>query len=81
VVRNVDYNQKTLVYYSSKIAAHRCDTSLIVCGFQVKDRSVIETTDAERRTTAPAGLQAAVDELVAKYAPSGRSFVRCVKEQ
>jgi len=54
--------------------------SLIVCGFQVKDRSVIETTDAERRTTAPAGLQAAVDELVAKYAPSGRSFVRCVDD-
>jgi len=42
----------------------------------VKDRSAIETTDAERRTTAPAGLQAAVDELVAKCSPTGRSFVR-----
>jgi len=43
---------------------------------QVRDRSVIQTTDAERRTTAPVGLQAAVDELVSKYAPNGRSFVR-----
>ena len=42
----------------------------------MKDRSAIETTDAERRTTAPAGLQAAVDELVDKYSPTGRSFVR-----
>jgi len=44
----------------------------------VKDRSVIETTDAERRTTAPAGLQTTIDELTAKYAPCGRSFVRYV---
>ncbi|XP_006817898.1 phosphoacetylglucosamine mutase-like [Saccoglossus kowalevskii] len=42
---------------------------------KVKDRSVIQTTDAERRTTSPAGLQSLIDELVAKY-KHGRSFVR-----
>ena len=43
---------------------------------QVADRSLIQTTDAERRTTSPAGLQSAIDLCVAKYAPHGRSFVR-----
>jgi len=46
---------------------------------QVKDRSVIATADAERRTTAPAGMQSAIDELVARYKPTGRSFVRYVE--
>jgi phosphoacetylglucosamine mutase len=41
----------------------------------VKDRAVIQTTDAERRVTEPAELQTAVDQLVAKYT-RGRSFVR-----
>lgn len=41
----------------------------------VRDRTMITTTDAERRCLTPAGLQQRVDELVAKY-PSGRSFVR-----
>ena len=44
---------------------------------QVKDRTVISTTDAERKTTSPEGLQAAIDGLVKKY-KSGRSFVRWV---
>ncbi|CAH1783957.1 unnamed protein product, partial [Owenia fusiformis] len=42
---------------------------------KVKDRTVIETTDAERRTTSPSGLQEAIDAIVAKY-NNGRSFVR-----
>lgn len=41
----------------------------------VKDRTLFETTDAERRLTKPDGLQAKIDALVAKY-PEGRSFVR-----
>ncbi|XP_072027249.1 phosphoacetylglucosamine mutase-like [Amphiura filiformis] len=42
---------------------------------KVKDRAVIQTTDAERKTTSPAGLQSAIDELVAQY-NKARSFVR-----
>ncbi|XP_070541007.1 phosphoacetylglucosamine mutase-like isoform X2 [Ptychodera flava] len=42
---------------------------------KVKDRTIIHTTDAERRTTSPAGLQDAIDELVKKYTKA-RSFVR-----
>ena len=42
---------------------------------QVADRTVIETTDAERKTTSPVGLQNAIDELVAQY-KQARSFVR-----
>ncbi|CAF1133190.1 unnamed protein product [Adineta ricciae] len=41
----------------------------------VKDRTMIQTTDAERRCVAPVHLQDCIDELVSKY-PSGRSFVR-----
>lgn len=41
----------------------------------VADRNVITTTDAERRVVTPEGLQAGIDELVAKY-KRGRSFVR-----
>jgi phosphoacetylglucosamine mutase len=44
----------------------------------VKDRTSIQTTDAERRCTAPAHLQEAIDQLVSKC-PSGRSFVRSVE--
>ena len=44
---------------------------------QVKDRTVIQTTDAERKTTSPAGLQSAIDELVEQY-NRARSFVRYV---
>ncbi len=44
---------------------------------QVKDRTVIQTTDAERKTTAPDWLQSAIDELVAQY-KKARSFVRYV---
>jgi len=43
----------------------------------VKDRTVIQTTDAERRATAPAGLQTEIDNLVALY-NEARAFVRCV---
>jgi phosphoacetylglucosamine mutase len=42
---------------------------------KVKDRSLVKTTDAERKTTSPAGLQEAVDELVSKVS-KGRAFVR-----
>ncbi|KAL4719554.1 hypothetical protein ACJJTC_008078, partial [Scirpophaga incertulas] len=41
----------------------------------VKDRNIISTTDAERKCTSPEGLQAKVDELVARY-QCGRAFVR-----
>lgn len=41
----------------------------------IKDRNVIETTDAERKVTAPEGLQDEIDKLVAGY-KSARSFVR-----
>lgn len=41
----------------------------------VADRNVITTADAERKCVTPAGLQDAIDEVVAKY-PRGRSFVR-----
>ncbi|KAL1137597.1 hypothetical protein AAG570_009293 [Ranatra chinensis] len=41
----------------------------------VKDRNLVQTTDAERKCTAPAGLQRAIDELV-KETPYGRAFVR-----
>lgn len=41
----------------------------------VRDRTLIQTVDAERRCVAPAHLQDCIDELVSKY-PSGRSFVR-----
>lgn len=41
----------------------------------VKDRSAYTTEDAERRLVTPAGLQAKIDEVVAKY-KDARSFVR-----
>lgn len=41
----------------------------------IKDRTVIETTDAERKVTAPEGLQDEIDKLVSGY-KSARSFVR-----
>ena len=41
----------------------------------VADRTQFHTTDAERRLTAPAGLQDRIDALVGKYS-QGRSFVR-----
>ncbi|XP_071225340.1 phosphoacetylglucosamine mutase-like [Salvelinus alpinus] len=42
---------------------------------KVADRRVIDTTDAERRTVSPAGLQEAIDSLVNKHRQA-RSFVR-----
>ena len=42
---------------------------------QVKDRNVVQTTDAERKCVKPAGLQEAIDKVVTKF-PNGRSFVR-----
>ena len=42
---------------------------------QVRDRTVIVTTDAERKTTSPPGLQDEIDLLVARV-KNGRSFVR-----
>ncbi|ORX53627.1 Phosphoacetylglucosamine mutase [Hesseltinella vesiculosa] len=41
----------------------------------VADRSVFTTTNAERQLVSPAGLQAEIDAIVAKYS-QGRSFVR-----
>ncbi|KAG9493696.1 phosphoacetylglucosamine mutase [Eleutherodactylus coqui] len=41
----------------------------------VSDRKVIDTTDAERRTVKPPGLQEKIDELVKSY-NLARSFVR-----
>ncbi|CAO3690019.1 hypothetical protein G6F70_003402 [Rhizopus microsporus] len=41
----------------------------------VSDRHIFKTTNAERQLVEPAGLQAEIDALVAKYA-NGRSFVR-----
>lgn len=41
----------------------------------IKDRNVIKTTDAERKVTAPEGLQDEIDRLVSGYT-SARSFVR-----
>lgn len=41
----------------------------------VEDRTVITTTDAERRCVTPESLQPEIDALVAKY-KRGRSFVR-----
>lgn len=41
----------------------------------VTDRSIITTTDAERKVVTPEGLQKGIDGIVAKY-PNGRSFVR-----
>ncbi|WIA14576.1 hypothetical protein OEZ85_003092 [Tetradesmus obliquus] len=41
----------------------------------VADRTVITTTDAERRCVTPAGLQDAIDAAVAKY-DLGRAFAR-----
>lgn len=41
----------------------------------VKDRSAIVTTDAERKIAKPEGLQAQIDDLVARY-PGSRTFVR-----
>lgn len=41
----------------------------------VQDRTVITTTDAERKCVTPEGLQEEIDNIVAKY-PKGRSFVR-----
>ncbi|XP_050303430.1 phosphoacetylglucosamine mutase [Anthonomus grandis grandis] len=41
----------------------------------VQDRTVITTTDAERKCVTPEGLQDEIDKIVSKY-PKGRSFVR-----
>jgi len=43
---------------------------------KVKDRNAVKTTDAERRCTAPAGLQDRVDALVRATGANARSFVR-----
>ena len=42
---------------------------------EIKDRSVIRTTDAERRVAEPQNLQQRIDDLVVRY-PGARSFVR-----
>lgn len=43
---------------------------------EVKDRNAITTTDAERKCVTPAGLQAAIDQVVATFGTKARSFVR-----
>eukprot|EP00955_Chlamydomonas_euryale_P092720 364734-Chlamydomonas_euryale.AAC.10 len=43
---------------------------------QVVDRTVITTEDAERRCVTPAGLQAAIDEVVARYPTGSRQCNR-----
>ncbi|CAL1542129.1 unnamed protein product [Lymnaea stagnalis] len=42
---------------------------------KVENRLLVETTDAERRTTKPPGLQEAIDEIVSNY-KHGRAFAR-----
>eukprot|EP00698_Gefionella_okellyi_P023740 TRINITY_DN8193_c0_g1_i1.p1 TRINITY_DN8193_c0_g1~~TRINITY_DN8193_c0_g1_i1.p1 ORF type:complete len:549 (+),score=145.04 TRINITY_DN8193_c0_g1_i1:52-1647(+) len=42
----------------------------------VRDPSVVTTADAERKCVTPAGLQEAIDSIVAAAGPSARSFVR-----
>ncbi|XP_063964130.1 phosphoacetylglucosamine mutase-like [Lytechinus pictus] len=42
---------------------------------KVADRTAVQTTDAERQCTRPAGLQDAINTLIANY-QSARSFVR-----
>ncbi|KAH9499209.1 Phosphoglucomutase-3 [Bulinus truncatus] len=42
---------------------------------KVENRLLVETTDAERRTFKPAGLQEAIDDIVAGY-KHGRAFAR-----
>lgn len=42
---------------------------------KVKDRSVFETTNAERTCLKPEGIQDAIDQLMPNY-PNGRAFVR-----
>lgn len=37
---------------------------------------MIQTTDAERRCTAPAGLQEAIDAIIGTSNPKRRAFVR-----
>jgi hypothetical protein len=41
----------------------------------LQDRRVIKTTDAERQSVAPPGLQEQINFLV-KNVPNGRAFVR-----
>lgn len=43
--------------------------------FLLQDRRVIETTDAERQSVAPPGLQDQIN-LFVKNVPNGRAFVR-----
>jgi len=52
-----------------------CDLPYRQLKVLVKDRTVITTTDAERRCVTPIGLQEKIDALVGKYR-SGRAFVR-----
>ena len=42
---------------------------------RVADRSVVVTTDAERRVSSPEALQVCIDDAVSKFS-SGRAFVR-----
>lgn len=41
----------------------------------VADRSIVKTSNADRKCTAPRGLQEEIDTLVSNY-KNGRSFVR-----
>jgi len=41
----------------------------------VRDRTLVTTTDAERKVVTPSGMQEAIDNIVSKYS-KGRSFVR-----
>ncbi|GAB5366898.1 hypothetical protein AAMO2058_001183400 [Amorphochlora amoebiformis] len=43
---------------------------------KVKDRTMVRTTDAERKCVAPEGLQKRIDDLVAEMGQDARSFVR-----
>lgn len=42
----------------------------------VQDRTLITTTDAERKCVTPQGLQAGIDQIVQSFGSSARSFVR-----
>ncbi|KAK3724303.1 hypothetical protein RRG08_043300 [Elysia crispata] len=51
------------------------DLPSVLLKVKVEDRTIVKTTDAERKTTSPPGLQEAIDQLMAGY-KFGRAFVR-----
>eukprot|EP00466_Bigelowiella_natans_P000651 jgi/Bigna1/66564/fgenesh1_pg.1_\ len=52
------------------------DWDSIYQDFRVRDRTLVETTDAERKCVSPPSLQPAIDKLVAAAGKNARAFVR-----